>query len=129
MHAQPERADRGPTVIAVVTSLDEADQALAAGADALDPAGPGVSQAIRARHPAAPLWPGRAAGPDRGMAPVDCDQGTDSLPAIVAVAAIAAWQGAPAIRTRRVRPVRRAVDMAAAIRGGRLPACTVRGLA
>jgi hypothetical protein len=129
MHARAERAPRGPAVIAVVTSPDEADQALDAGADVLDPAGPGVSEAIRARRPAAPLWRGRAAAPGSALAPVDCDQGTASLPAVVAVATIAAWRGAPAVRTRQVRPVRRAVDMAAAIRGDRQPACTVRGLA
>jgi len=121
MPAQPERESPVPVVIAIVTSADEAEQALAAGANALDPGDAGVSAAIRARRPAAPLWSGQPV-------PVECDQAA-GLAATIAVAAIATWQGAPAVRTREARAVRRAVDMAAAIRGDRPPARTLRGLA
>lgn len=103
MDAKPQQPSRGPLVVAVVAGPDEADQALAAGADLIDPAGPAGT--------------------------VDCDRDAASLPAVVAIAAISAWQGVPAVRTRHVLPVRRAVDMAAVIRGDRLPACTIRGLA
>lgn len=108
-------------MIAVVTSPEEAEQALAAGANAVDPGDADVAEAIRARLPAAPLWAGQPAA-------VECDQ-TAGLAATVAIAAIATWRGAPAVRTREVAAVRRAVDMAAAIRGDRPPARTLRGLA
>jgi hypothetical protein len=122
MTSQREWLPRQPAVIATVASPQDADAALAAGADALDLAGAALPEAILARHPAAPVWQG---SPE----PVDCDGVAACVPAIVAMAAIAAWRGAPAVRTREVRAVRRAVDMTAAIRGDRLPACTVRGLA
>jgi dihydropteroate synthase len=48
---------------------------------------------------------------------------------IVAIAALSSWLGASAVRTRHPAPVRRALDMAASIRGTRPPAMTVRGLA
>jgi dihydropteroate synthase len=57
---------------------------------------------------------------------VDCDLAGPA--AAVAVAAISAWRGAPAVRTRRVAEVRRALDMTAVIQGARPPARTVRGL-
>jgi hypothetical protein len=122
MTSQRERLPRQPAVIATVTTPQDADEALAAGADALDLAGAAAPGAILARHPAAPVWAG---SPE----PVDCDGAAAGVPAIVARAAIAAWRGAPAVRTREVRAVRRAVDMTAAIRGDRRPACTIRGLA
>lgn len=59
--------------------------------------------------------------------------GTDSDPAglagVVAAAALGCWLGAALVRTRHVRPVRRALDMTAVIRGTRPPARTLRGLA
>ncbi|HZC40215.1 MAG TPA: hypothetical protein VE343_06040 [Streptosporangiaceae bacterium] len=58
---------------------------------------------------------------------VDCDLGAGPA-AAVAVAAVSAWRGAPAVRTRQVAAVRRALDMAAAIRGDRPPWRAVRGL-
>lgn len=48
---------------------------------------------------------------------------------IVAIAALSCWLGATVVRTRHVRPVRRALDMSASIRGDRPPARAVRGLA
>lgn len=103
MDAQGQPRRRRPLVIAVVAGPEEASEALAMGADAIAPAGP---------EPA-----------------VDCDSVAASLPAVVAVAAISAWRGEPAVRTRHVLPVRRAVDMTLVIRGDQPPACTVRGLA
>ncbi|MBO0774927.1 MAG: hypothetical protein J2P34_01325 [Actinobacteria bacterium] len=127
MHAKPERQSRGPVLVAIVASADEASEALAAGADALDPQGTAAARAIRARHPDAPCWPAGSRSGQPG--PVDCDQGAGSVAAAVAVAAVSTWRGAPAIRTRHVPAVRRAVDMTTAIRGDRLPASTRRGLA
>ena len=77
--------------------------------------------ALRARHPGLRLWHGSpaAADADRGGPPA----------AVVATAALLAWLGTPAIRTRHVLPVRRAIDMACSIAGTRLPALTTRGLA
>jgi dihydropteroate synthase len=49
--------------------------------------------------------------------------------ATVAAAAICAWLGIPAVRTRHVKEVRRALDMTASIMGTRPPAWTLRGLA
>jgi hypothetical protein len=49
--------------------------------------------------------------------------------AVTAMAALSCWLGAAFARTRHVRSVRRALDMAASIRGDRPPARTVRGLA
>jgi dihydropteroate synthase len=53
----------------------------------------------------------------------------DEVNAAVAASAVCAWMGAAAVRTRHVRPVRRALDMTASIRGLRPPAWAVRGLA
>ncbi|MBO0770661.1 MAG: hypothetical protein J2P35_04305 [Actinobacteria bacterium] len=59
---------------------------------------------------------------------VDCDLAGTGPAAAVAVAAVSAWRGAPAVRTRHVAAVRRALDMAAAIRGDQPPRRAVRGL-
>jgi hypothetical protein len=76
--------------------------------------------AIRARHPGARLWAG---------SPAVADVEGESSAAVVATAAVLAWLGTPAIRTRHVLPVRRAIDMTCSIAGTRLPALTTRGLA
>jgi dihydropteroate synthase len=52
-----------------------------------------------------------------------------ALAGIIAIAALSSWLGAAVVRTRHPRQVRRALDMAASIRGTRPPARTVRGLA
>ena len=112
-----------PTIlVAVVGSSTDADHAIAAGADMID--GSGLSgqavAAIRARHPGIRLWAG---------SPAVADVEGESPAAVVATAAVLAWLGAPAIRTRHVLPVRRAIDMTCSIAGTRLPALTTRGLA
>jgi hypothetical protein len=53
----------------------------------------------------------------------------EAVNAPVAAAAVCAWLGVTAVRTRHVRAVRRALDMTASIRGLRPPAWAVRGLA
>ena len=109
-------------LVAAVTTAAEADDAIAAGADMID--GSGLSgqavAAIRARHPGARLWAG---------SPAAADVEGESPATVVATAAVLAWLGTPAIRTRHVLPVRRAIDMTCAIAGTRLPALTTRGLA
>ena len=54
---------------------------------------------------------------------------TEQEAGIAALAALGSWLGAGVVRTRHPAPVRRALDMAASIRGLRPPARTVRGLA
>jgi hypothetical protein len=117
--AQPAPA----VLVAAVASPAETDHAIAAGADMID--GSGLSDqdvaALRARHPGLRLWHGSPAAADADHA------GTPA--AVVATAAVLAWLGTPAIRTRHVLPVRRAIDMTCSIAGTRLPALTTRGLA
>ena len=119
----------GPDVlIAAVSTAAEADRAIAAGADMIDAAGLSdqAVAAIRARHPRVRLWTGSpaaegadgAAGGGRAM----------PVAAVVARAAVLTWLGTPAIRTRHVLPVRRAIDMTSSIAGTRLPSLTTRGL-
>jgi hypothetical protein len=67
------------------------------------------------------LWHGSPAAADADQA------GTPA--AVVATAAVLAWLGTPAIRTRHVLAVRRAIDMTCSVAGTRLPALTTRGLA
>jgi len=127
-HRQPRAGPGGTTprtptiLVAVVASPTEADDAIAAGADMID--GSALSDqavaAIRARHPGVRLWAG---------SPVVADVERESPAAVVATAAVLAWLGTPAIRTRHVLPVRRAIDMTCSIVGTRLPAITTRGLA
>ncbi|MEP6562736.1 MAG: dihydropteroate synthase [Nakamurella sp.] len=50
------------------------------------------------------------------------------LEGTLAATAIAAWQGAAIFRAHQVRPTRRVVEMAAAIRGSRAPRAARRGL-
>jgi hypothetical protein len=113
----------GPALVAAVATAAEADQAIASGADLID--GSGLTDrevaALRARHPGLRLWHGSTAAADADQA------GTPA--AAVATAAVLAWLGTPAIRTRHVLPVRRAIDMTCSIAGTRLPARTTRGLA
>jgi len=116
----------GPAVlIAAVSTVAQADRAITAGADMIDAAGLSdqAMAAIRARHPRVRLWAGSPAA-------VDVDS-LRAMPvaAVVARAAVLTWLGTPAIRTRHVLPVRRAIDMTCSIAGTRLPARTTRGLA
>jgi hypothetical protein len=116
---------RRPTVlIAVAGSTALAGRAVADGADLIDTTGLSdqAAAAIRARDPRVRLWAGAPAAVD-----VDSPR---ALPvaAVVARAAVLAWLGTPAIRTRHVVPVRRAIDMTSSIAGIRLPSITTRGL-
>jgi hypothetical protein len=109
-------------LVAAAGSLDEADRAIAAGADMIDGSSLDARDvaALRARHPGLALWHGSPAAADADRA------GTAA--AVVATAAVLAWTGTAAIRTRHVLPVRRAIDMACSIAGIRPPAITTRGL-
>jgi hypothetical protein len=110
-------------LVAAVATADEAEQAIAAGADMID--GTGLSEqdvsALRDRHPGVPLWHGVPAA-------ANADQAGNRA-AVVATAAVLAWLGTGAIRTRHVLAVRRAIDMTCSVAGTRLPAITTRGLA
>ena len=115
----------GPAVlIAAVSTAAQADRAIAAGADMIDASrlGDQVVAAIRGRHPRVRLWAGSPAA-------VDVDS-LRAMPvaAVVARAAVLTWLDTPAIRTRHVLPVRRAIDMTSSIAGTRLPSLTTRGL-
>jgi hypothetical protein len=112
-----------PTLIAAVVTLADTDRAIAAGADMIDASGLTDQDvaALRARHPGLRLWHGSPAAADADRA--------DSPAAAIATASVLAWLGTPAIRTRHVLQVRRAIDMTCSIAGTRLPACTIRGLA
>ena len=125
----------------------QAALARAEGADLIDvrDATPGALAAIRASLPAGVLWtdpradpldadklaaagaargagaarPGAAAGPGGRVTPA----------AVIATAAVCTWLGAPVVRSRHTRAVRRAIDMTASIAGRRPPSHTIRGLA
>jgi hypothetical protein len=115
----------GPVVlIAAVRTTAEAGRAIAAGADMIDVAGLSdqAVAVIRARDPRVRLWAGSPAAVD-----VDSLQAVP-VAAVVARAAVLTWLGTPAIRTRHVLPVRRAIDMTSSIAGTRLPSLTTRGL-
>ncbi len=137
-----------PTLLlGVGADPQQAAQARAEGADLIDVRGatPGALAAIRASLPAGVLWtdpradpldadklaaagaargagaarPGAAAGPGGRVTPA----------AVIATAAVCTWLGAPVVRSRHTRAVRRAIDMTASIAGRRPPSHAVRGLA
>jgi hypothetical protein len=112
-----------PVLVAIVATAADTEHALSAGADMIDVSGLAEQSvaALRARHPGLRLWHGSPAATDADHA--------GSPAAVVATAAVLAWLGTPAIRTRHVVPVRRAIDMTCSIAGTRLPALTTRGLA
>jgi hypothetical protein len=60
---------------------------------------------------------------------VDTSAGPRGLAGAEAIAAVCAWLGATAVRTRHVTPIRRSLDMAKSVIGTRPPAWTIRGLA
>jgi hypothetical protein len=126
-----------PVLIAAVSTAAEAGTAITAGADMIDATGLSdqTAAAIRARHRSARLWAGSPAavdadGPDVDAGGPDVDAGGQptAVAAVVARAAVLTWLGTPAIRTRHVLPVRRAIDMTGSIAGTRLPSLTTRGL-
>jgi hypothetical protein len=118
-----------------------AAKARAEGADLIDVRGatPGALAAIRASLPAGVLWTGSRADPldaeqlaakalaRRAAAPGPAGEVTPA--AVIATAAVCTWLGAPVVRSRHTRAVRRAIDMTASIAGHRPPSHTVRGLA
>jgi hypothetical protein len=125
----------------------QAALARAEGADLIDVRGatPGALAAIRASLPASVLWTDpradpldadklAAAGAARGAGtarPAAAAGPVDRVTpaAVIATAAVCAWLGAPVVRSRHTRAVRRAIDMTASIAGRRPPSRTVRGLA
>jgi hypothetical protein len=126
---RPGQTGRTQLVAAAGTAA-EAGHALAAGADLIDASGLTGQDiaALRARHPGLRLWHGSPPAVDADQAAAEAGQAAAPA-AVVATAAVLAWLGTPAIRTRHVLPVRRAIDMTGSIAGTRLPALTTRGLA
>jgi len=123
----PRARPAPPTLIAPVSEVSDVGQALAEGADLIDVTGltePAVAE-IRAGHPGVRLWTGSRAAVDADSIAAGA---ADSPAGVVAAAAIGTWLGAPAIRTRHVAAVRRAIDMTLSIAGDRPPALTTRGL-
>ena len=132
-----------PTLLlGVGADPQQAARARAEGADLIDVRGAtgGAQAAIRASLPASVLWT------DPRADPLDADQlaakagaarraaaadpaGQVAPAAVIATAAICAWLGAPVVRSRHTRAVRRAIDMTASIAGHRPPSHAVRGLA
>ncbi len=135
-YAEHVRSPAPTLLLGIAADPQQAVQALAEGADLVDAsaAAPEALAAIGASPSGAALWTGTPADP------VDADQvaaqasGARGLPpdsppaAVVAVAALSTWLGAPVVRTRHTRAARRAIDMTASIAGTRPPALTVRGL-
>ena len=119
-----------PILIAAVSTAAEAGPAIAAGADMIDATdlSDQAVAAIRARDPGARLWAGSPAAADADGSGVTTGGPATPVAAAVARAAVLTWLGTPAIRTRHVRPVRRAIDMTSSIAGTRLPSLTTRGL-
>jgi hypothetical protein len=118
-------------LLGVGADPQQAARARAEGADLIDArdATPGALAAIRASLPAGVLWTAT------GAAPLDADRLAGNLAgrvtpgAVIATAAVCTWLGAPVVRSRHTRAVRRAIDMTASIAGRRPPSRTVRGLA
>jgi hypothetical protein len=135
---QPGGPPSQTLLLGVGTDPQQAALARAEGADLIDARGatPGALAAIRAGLPAGALWTDPQAGS------LDADQlaaagaarqdeaANQVAPAVViATAAVCTWLGAPVVRSRHTRAVRRAIDMTASIAGRRPPSRTVRGLA
>jgi hypothetical protein len=127
-------------LLGVGADPQQAALARAEGADLIDVRGatPGALAAIRASLPAGVLWTDPRADPldaDTLAAAAArqsraADPGTRATPAaVIATAAVCTWLGAPVVRSRHTRAVRRAIDMTASIAGRRPPSHTVRGLA
>jgi hypothetical protein len=118
-------------LLGVGADPQQAALARAEGADLIDVRGatPGALAAIRASLPAGVLWT------DPRADPLDADElaatatATATPAAVIATAAVCTWLGAPVVRSRHTRAVRRAIDMTASIAGRRPPSHTVRGLA
>ena len=150
MLRQTEPGGAPPQTLLLGVGADPRQAALARaeGADLIDVRGatPGALAAIRASLPAGVLWT------DPRADPLDADKlaaaagvarqsraacrgaavgpaGRVTPAAVIATAAVCTWLGAPVVRSRHTRAVRRAIDMTASIAGRRPPSRTVRGLA
>ena len=117
-------------LLGVGADPQQAAKARAEGADLIDVRGAtrGALAAIRASLPAGVLWT------DQRTDPLDADElaakaGVAGHAAVIATAAVCTWLGAPVVRSRHTRAVRRSIDMTASIAGHRPPSHTVRGLA
>jgi hypothetical protein len=141
---QTQPGGRAPQTLLLGVGADPRQAALARaeGADLIDvrDAAPGALAAIRASLPAAVLWTDQWTDPRAD--PLDADRlaaagtarrggsaGQVTPAAVIATAAVCTWLGAPVIRSRHTRAVRRAIDMTASIAGRRPPSRTLRGLA
>jgi hypothetical protein len=129
---QTQPGERAPkTLLLGVGSVpQQAALARAEGADLIDARGatPEALATIRASLPAEVLWTDpRTDLLDAG--PLDADQLAVTPAAVIATAAVCTWLGAPVVRSRHTRAVRRAIDMTASIAGHRPPSRAVRGLA
>ena len=117
-------------LLGVGADPQQAAKARAEGADLIDVRGAtrGALAAIRASLPAGVLWT------DQRTDPLDADElaakaGVAGCAAVIATAAVCTWLGAPVVRSRHTRAVRRSIDMTASIAGHRPPSHAVRGLA
>ncbi|HYB86657.1 MAG TPA: hypothetical protein VEC76_07395 [Streptosporangiaceae bacterium] len=132
-HAGQPRPQPRTLLLGVGADPQQAALARSEGADLVDvgAAAPGALVAIRAILPAATAWtgpPGHPLDVDRLAAAGGAAAG-DPPAAVIATAAVCTWLGAPMVRSRHTRAVRRAIDMTESIAGRRLPARTIRGLA
>ena len=132
-----------PTLLlGVGADPQQAARARAQGADLIDVRGATgeALAAIRASLEAGVLWTDARADPldaDRLAAKAGAARraaaadpaGQVTPAAVIATAAVCAWLGAPVVRSRHTRAVRRAIDMTASIAGHRPPSHAVRGLA
>jgi len=117
-------------LLGVGADPQQAAKARAEGADLVDVRGATreALAAIRASLPAGVLWT------DQRTDPLDADElaaeaGAAGRAAVIATAAVCTWLGAPVVRSRHTRAVRRSIDMTASIAGHRPPSHAVRGLA
>jgi len=117
-------------LLGVGADPQRAAKARAEGADLVDVRGATreALAAIRASLPAGVLWT------DQRTDPLDADElaaeaGAAGRAAVIATAAVCTWLGAPVVRSRHTRAVRRSIDMTASIAGHRPPSHAVRGLA
>jgi hypothetical protein len=129
---QTQPGERAPKTLLLGVGSDPQQAALARaeGADLIDARGatPEALATIRASLPADVLWTDpRTDLLDAG--PLDADQLAVTPAAVIATAAVCTWLGAPVVRSRHTRAVRRAIDMTASIAGHRPPSRAVRGLA
>jgi len=119
-------------LLGVGADAQQAALARAEGADLIDVRGatPGALAAIRASLPADVLWTGPRADPlDADKLAAAAMPAAATPAAVIATAAVCTWLGAPVVRSRHTRAVRRAIDMTASIAGRRPPSHAVRGLA